>query len=42
MEWRTEMDQLVRQGWGALEDGGFRLTREGLRFADSAAAMFLK
>ncbi len=41
-EWADEMDQLVEQGWGHLDPLGFRLTRQGLRFADSAAALFLR
>jgi coproporphyrinogen III oxidase-like Fe-S oxidoreductase len=41
-EWKTEMDQLVSEGWGHLDDQGFRLTRTGLRFADAAAELFLR
>jgi oxygen-independent coproporphyrinogen-3 oxidase len=41
-EWRAEMGQLVAQGWGALEPDRFRLTPQGLRFADSAAELFLR
>jgi len=41
-EWQPEMTQLVSRGWGALESERFRLTRDGLRFADAAAEMFLK
>jgi oxygen-independent coproporphyrinogen-3 oxidase len=42
LEWRTEIGQLVERGWGDLGDERFRLTPEGLRFADAAAEMFLR
>ena len=41
-EWRTEIDGLVQRGWGESDAAGFRLTRAGLRFADTAAGMFLR
>jgi oxygen-independent coproporphyrinogen-3 oxidase len=41
-EWSKEMDQLVAQGWGRIDPQGFKLTQPGLRFADSAAALFLR
>jgi oxygen-independent coproporphyrinogen-3 oxidase len=41
-EWSVEMDQLALQGWGEIEAERFRLTREGLRFADAAAEQFLR
>ena len=41
-EWDTEMAKLAERGWGTREEKGFRLTREGLRFADAAAEMFLR
>ncbi len=41
-EWSGEMNQLVERGWGARDDRRFRLTPRGLRFADSAAEMFLR
>jgi len=41
-EWRTEIDDLVQRGWGESDAAGFRLTRAGLRFADTAAGMFLR
>jgi oxygen-independent coproporphyrinogen-3 oxidase len=41
-EWAGEMDALVRRGWGVLEPEAFRLTRQGLRFADAAAELFLR
>jgi len=42
MEWKREIDQLVERGWGRRDDRGFRLTTEGLRFADAAAELFLR
>ena len=41
-EWQNEIDALVTRGWACVEDKRFGLTRQGLRFADAAAAMFLK
>ena len=41
-EWKSEIDELVTRGWAFVEDKRFGLTRQGLRFADAAAAMFLK
>jgi oxygen-independent coproporphyrinogen-3 oxidase len=41
-EWRTEINQLTQKGWARLDPDGFRLTAEGLRFADSAAELFLR
>jgi oxygen-independent coproporphyrinogen-3 oxidase len=41
-EWAGEMNKLAHQGWGRIGGEGFRLTREGLRFADTAAEMFLR
>ena len=41
-EWAAEMDQLALQGWGKIEVERFRLTRQGLRFADAAAEQFLR
>jgi len=41
-DWAGEMNQLVRQGWGRLLPDRFRLTAEGLRFADAAAQFFLR
>jgi oxygen-independent coproporphyrinogen-3 oxidase len=41
-EWPAEMNRLVSQGWGKIETERFRLTREGLRFADAAAEQFLR
>jgi oxygen-independent coproporphyrinogen-3 oxidase len=41
-EWRDEMDELIRRGWAEETAASFRLTRQGLRFADAAAEMFLE
>ncbi len=41
-EWPAEMNQLASQGWGKIEAERFRLTRQGLRFADAAAEQFLR
>jgi oxygen-independent coproporphyrinogen-3 oxidase len=41
-EWSHEMNQLAQQGWGRLAPDRFQLTRQGLRFADSAAELFLR
>ena len=41
-EWRTDMEQLVERGWGKISPYKFSLTRQGLRFADAAAEMFLR
>lgn len=41
-EWAQEMTQLTQRGWGRLGPEGFQLTPKGLRFADSAAEMFLR
>jgi oxygen-independent coproporphyrinogen-3 oxidase len=41
-EWSAEMNQLVERGWASSDAQQFRLTRQGLRFADSAAELFLR
>jgi oxygen-independent coproporphyrinogen III oxidase len=41
-EWQREMSELESIGWGRLSDQRFRLTGQGLRFADAAAEMFLR
>ena len=41
-EWRTEISDLVARGWADLSSDRFRLTPNGLRFADAAAEMFLR
>jgi coproporphyrinogen III oxidase-like Fe-S oxidoreductase len=41
-EWAADMDSLVRRGWASRSPERFRLTSQGLRFADAAAEMFLR
>jgi oxygen-independent coproporphyrinogen-3 oxidase len=41
-EWLLEMEQLAECGWAACDAERFQLTHRGLRFADSAAEMFLR
>jgi oxygen-independent coproporphyrinogen III oxidase len=41
-DWSSEMNQLVQQGWGRMDQNRFQLTPKGLRFADSAAELFLR
>lgn len=41
-QWKTEMQRLCEQGNGEFFEGGFRLTRRGLRFADLAAEEFIR
>ena len=41
-EWSAEMNQLVERGWASRDEQQFRLTPQGLRFADSAAELFLR
>ena len=41
-EWMNDMERLVEQGWGRILPERFHLTRQGLRFADSAAQLFLR
>ena len=41
-EWAQEMDQLAERGWALRDSEKFRLTHQGLRFADSAAELFLR
>ncbi len=41
-EWSAEMEHLVGQGWGRITPERFKLTRQGLRFADAAAQLFLR
>jgi oxygen-independent coproporphyrinogen-3 oxidase len=40
--WRNEIDELIERGWAVMEPNRFRLTQKGLRFADAAAAEFLR
>ena len=41
-EWADDMASLTARGWGQRSDTGFRLTHDGLRFADAAAELFLR
>jgi oxygen-independent coproporphyrinogen-3 oxidase len=41
-EWAAEMDQLAGRGWASRDAEKFQLTHQGLRFADSAAELFLR
>jgi len=41
-EWKTEICQLLDHGWASLGEQHFRLTPQGLRFADAAAELFLR
>jgi oxygen-independent coproporphyrinogen-3 oxidase len=41
-EWAAEMNQLAERGWATRDAQQFRLTPQGLRFADSAAELFLR
>ena len=41
-EWSGEMSQLTGRGWASCDTSGFQLTPQGLRFADSAAELFLR
>jgi oxygen-independent coproporphyrinogen-3 oxidase len=40
--WDQEMRDLVQRGWAEMRSDRFKLTRQGLRFADAAAEMFLR
>lgn len=41
-QWAVEMDDLCHRGWAERTVDRFRLTRNGLRFADAAAEAFLR
>jgi len=41
-EWASDMDELARRGWAEILPDHFHLTHRGLRFADSAAELFLR
>jgi oxygen-independent coproporphyrinogen-3 oxidase len=41
-EWSADMDKLIEKGWGQAGSDRFQLTPTGLRFADSAAELFLR
>jgi coproporphyrinogen III oxidase-like Fe-S oxidoreductase len=40
--WADEMRKLVACSWAEMDEESFRLTPQGLRFADSAAEEFLR
>jgi len=42
LEWKSEMEKLSGHGWAKTSDERFQLTHQGLRFADTAAEMFLR
>ncbi len=41
-QWQDDLQHLAHQEWGVLDAEGFRLTAQGLRFADAAAERFLR
>lgn len=41
-EWNADMDELIGRDWAARDETRFQLTPQGLRFADSAAELFLR
>jgi len=41
-EWARDMQRVVDSGWGVQTAARFYLTREGLRFADTAAEWFIR
>jgi len=41
-EWSADMTRLAGRGWAEISPDGFHLNRQGLRFADAAAEMFLR
>jgi oxygen-independent coproporphyrinogen III oxidase len=41
-EWSADMNQLADRGWAKISPDNFQLTRQGLRFADAAAELFLR
>jgi oxygen-independent coproporphyrinogen-3 oxidase len=42
LEWAGDMSKLTERGWARRSEERFQLTRQGLRFADAAAEMFLR
>ena len=40
--WRADLEDLVRRGWGRMDEHRFQLTRQGLRFADAVAERLLR
>jgi len=41
-QWSAEMKQLTERGWALCDEQRFRLSSQGLRFADAAAELFLR
>ncbi|MDB6057430.1 MAG: Oxygen-independent coproporphyrinogen-III oxidase-like protein [Verrucomicrobiales bacterium] len=41
-EWSAEIQQMIGLGYGSLDHERFQLTRQGMRYADWAAELFLK
>ena len=41
-EWAPEIERMIQLGYARLDEERFRLTRQGLRFADWAGAEFLR
>jgi len=41
-EWSADMSRLAECGWAEILPDSFHLTRQGLRFADAAAELFLR
>jgi len=41
-QWDSEMNELAGRGWASRDADRFHLTRQGLRFADAAAELFLR
>jgi oxygen-independent coproporphyrinogen-3 oxidase len=41
-EWAVDLRQLISRGWAEMDGERFRLTSQGLRFADAAAEMLLR
>ena len=41
-EWNADMDELIGRDWAVRDESRFQLTPQGLRFADSAAELFLR
>ena len=41
-QWGTEIADLQKRGWAEVDEVGFRLNAQGIRFADSAGELFLR
>ncbi|MGZ5566329.1 MAG: radical SAM family heme chaperone HemW [Limisphaerales bacterium] len=41
-EWNAEIQEIIKLGYGSLDEERFHLTRQGMRYADWAAELFLK